>query len=283
MQNIQTNKRTEIQWVTIIAMVIFHALAVAALFFFSWTNLFVTLFLLWVSGGLGIGVGYHRLLTHRGFKTSKPVEYFLTVCGALALESGPIQWISTHRIHHAFTDTPRDPHTPREGFWWAHIGWIFVGTAQHHDEVTLRRYVPDLLKDKFQVWLSKWYYVPTIILGLILLAIGGWSMLLWGVFLRIVVGLHVTWLVNSATHIWGKRRFETDDDSTNNLIVGLLAFGEGWHNNHHAHPTSARHGIAWYEFDLNWHTIRVLEFLGLATDIKQIQENKEQMKLKKAA
>ena len=283
MQNIQTNKRTEIQWVTIIAMVIFHALAVAALFFFSWTNLFVTLFLLWVSGGLGIGVGYHRLLTHRGFKTSKPVEYFLTVCGALALESGPIQWISTHRIHHAFTDTPRDPHTPREGFWWAHIGWIFVGTAQHHDEVTLRRYVPDLLKDKFQVWLSKWYYVPTIILGLILLAIGGWSMLLWGVFLRIVVGLHVTWLVNSATHIWGKRRFETNDDSTNNLIVGLLAFGEGWHNNHHAHPTSARHGIAWYEFDLNWRTIRVLEFLGLATDIKQIQENKEQMKLKKAA
>lgn len=283
MQNIQTNKRTEIQWVTIIAMIVFHSLAVVALFNFNWANLFVSLFLLWVAGGLGIGVGYHRLLTHRGFKTSKPVEYFLTVCGALALESGPIQWISTHRIHHAFTDTPRDPHTPREGFWWAHIGWIFVGTAQHHDEVTLRRYVPDLLKDKFQVWLSKWYYVPTIILGLILLAIGGWSMLLWGVFLRIVVGLHVTWLVNSATHIWGKRRFETDDDSTNNLIVGLLAFGEGWHNNHHAHPTSARHGIAWYEFDLNWHTIRVLEFLGLATDIKQIQENKEQMKLKKAA
>jgi stearoyl-CoA desaturase (delta-9 desaturase) len=283
MQNIQTNKRAEIQWTTIIAMIVFHALAVAALFYFSWTNLFVTLFLLWIAGSLGIGIGYHRLLTHRGFKTPKPVEYFLAACGALALESGPIQWISTHRIHHAFTDTPRDPHTPREGFWWSHIGWIFVGTAQHHDEVTLRRYVPDLLKDKFHVWLSKWYYVPTIIVGLILMAIGGWSLVLWGIFLRTVINLHVTWLVNSAAHIWGKRRFETNDDSTNNFIVGILAFGEGWHNNHHANPTSARHGIGWYEFDLNWHTIRVLEFLGLATDVKQFQENKEQMKLKKAA
>jgi stearoyl-CoA desaturase (delta-9 desaturase) len=283
MQNIQTNKRTGYQWTTIIAMIVFHALAVAALFFFSWTNLFVTLFLLWVSGSLGIGMGYHRLLTHRGFTTPKPVEYFLTLCGTLALESGPIQWVSTHRIHHAFTETEKDPHTPREGFWWSHIGWIFVGTAQHHDEVTLRRFIPDLLKDKFQVWISKWYYVPTIILGLILLAVGGWSLVLWGIFLRITVGLHITWLVNSATHIWGSRRFETKDDSTNNFVIALMTFGEGWHNNHHAHPTAARHGIAWYEIDFNWYGIRALEILGLAKNIKLIQEKKEQVKLKKAA
>lgn len=283
MQETRTNKRQGIQWGTIIAMIIFHALAVVALFYFSWTNLFVLLFFGWVAGGFGIGVGYHRLLTHRGFKTPKWVEYILTVCGTLAMESGPIQWISTHRIHHAFTETDKDPHSPREGFIWAHIGWIFLGTAQHHDEVTLRRYVPDLLKDKFQVWLSKWYYVPTIVLGVILFAIGGWGMMLWGIFLRMVVGLHITWFVNSVTHLWGTRRFETTDDSTNNFVVGVLAYGEGWHNNHHAHPTSARHGLAWYEIDVNWYTIRVLEMLGLATDIKQIQENKERLKLKKAA
>jgi stearoyl-CoA desaturase (delta-9 desaturase) len=285
MKTEQTNKRKGINWVTIIAMIIFHALAVAALFFFSWTNLLATVFLLWVSGSLGIGIGYHRLLTHRGFKTSKPVEYFLTLCGTLALESGPIQWVSTHRIHHAFTDTPDDPHTPREGFWWAHIGWIFVGTAQHHDELTLKRYVPDLLKDRFHLWLSRWYFLPMIILGLVLFAIGGWSMVLWGVFLRTVFGLHVTWLVNSATHIWGRRRFDTRDDSTNNFIVGILAFGEGWHNNHHAHPTSARHGLAWYEIDVNWHTIYALEKLGLITDVKvvQVEEAQEKAKLRKAA
>ena len=281
----QINKRKGINWVTVIAMIIFHALAVAALFFFSWTNLLVTLVLLWVGGSLGIGIGYHRLLTHRGFKTSKPIEYFLTLCGALALESGPIQWISTHRIHHAFTETPDDPHTPREGLWWAHIGWIFVGTAQHHDEMTLKRYVPDLLKDRFHVWLSDWYFMPTIVVGLALLAIGGLPMVLWGVFLRITIGLHVTWLVNSATHLWGRRRFETRDDSTNNFVVGILAFGEGWHNNHHAHPTSARHGLAWYEIDMNWYLIRALEALGLVTNVKavQIEEEREVKALRKAA
>jgi fatty-acid desaturase len=282
-KNIQTNKHTGYQWTTIIAMVIYHALAVVALFFFSWTNLFVSLFILWIAGSVGIGIGYHRLLTHRGFKTPKPIEYFFTVCATLSLESGPIQCISTHRIHHAFTETPKDPHSPREGFWWAHIGWIFKGTAQHHDEVTLRRYVPDLLKDKVHVWLSKWYYVPTIILGIILFAIGGWGMLLWGIFLRTVFGLHSTWLVNSATHLWGTRRFETTDDSTNNFAIAVLTFGEGWHNNHHAHPTAARHGLAWYEIDMNWYGIRALEMLGLATDIKQYQEKKEQVELQKAA
>jgi fatty-acid desaturase len=262
-----------VNWTTSVFMVIFHLGALAALFTFSWQALALTLFVWWVSGSLGIGMGYHRLLTHRGYKTPKAVEYFLTLCGSLALEGGAINWVATHRIHHAHTEVPGlDPHTPRDGRWWAHMGWILRGTAQQHEEAVLWRYAPDLMRDRVHVWLNRLYFVPLIVLGLALLAFGGWGMLLWGVFLRVTVGLHATWLVNSATHLWGTRRFQTTDDSTNNLWVALITFGEGWHNNHHAHPRAARHGVAWYEIDLNWWGIRALQLCGLATDIKLIGE-----------
>jgi sn-1 stearoyl-lipid 9-desaturase len=259
-----------INWVTAAAMFIFHAGALAALFTFTWAALAVSLVLLWAAGSLGIGIGYHRLLTHRGYKTPKWVEYFLTLCGALALEGGTIQWVTTHRIHHAHTDAHEDPHSPRDGRWWAHVGWILRGTAQNHDRATVERYAPDLLKDGFHVWISRWYYLPLVLLGLALLLCGGWPVFLWGVFLRVVVGLHATWLVNSATHMWGTRRFETADDSTNNLLIALLTFGEGWHNNHHAHPRAARHGLAWYELDVNWWGIRALQMLGLAKTVRLV-------------
>jgi sn-1 stearoyl-lipid 9-desaturase len=259
-----------VNWETVITMVIYHAGAVAALFMFSWTALAVALVLLWVAGSPGIGMGYHRLLTHRGFKTPKWVEYLLTVFATLSLESGPIQWVTTHRIHHAHTDEPADPHSPRDGTWWAHVGWIFRGTAQKHDDATINRYAPDLARDRFHVWISRWYFVPTVLLGVALLAAGGWPMLTWGIFLRTVVGLHSTWLVNSATHMWGSRRFQTSDDSTNNMLIAVMTFGEGWHNNHHAHPRAARHGLAWYEIDVNWWGIRALQALGLAKSIKLI-------------
>ena len=258
----------EINWVTGLFMGLFHAGAVVALFFFTWKALLVAVLLWWISGSLGIGMCYHRLLTHRGYKTPKWVEYCLTVCGTLALEGGPIFWVATHRIHHKFSDQDGDPHSPRDGKWWSHMGWILTGKSMHHDTTTLVRYVPDLAKDKFHVWITKYHYAPMIVLGLALLAAGGPPLLLWGIFLRTVVGLHATWLVNSATHLWGSRRFATRDTSTNNWVVALLTFGEGWHNNHHAYPTSARHGLKWYEVDLNWYGIRALKLLGLA---KQIQ------------
>ena len=206
----------------------------------------------WVGGSLGIGMGYHRLLTHRGYKVPKVVEYFLVTCGTMALEGGPIQWVVTHRIHHAHTDRAGDPHTPRDGGWWAHIGWILWGTAQNHTEATIARYAPDLINDRYYRWLTRFYYVPLLVVGVMLFIFGGWGVLLWGVFLRLTLALHATWLVNSATHLWGRTRFETGDDSRNSWWVALLTFGEGWHNNHHAHPTSARHGLRWYEIDLNW-------------------------------
>ncbi len=192
------------------------------------------------------------------------------MCATLALEGGPIFWVATHRIHHQFSDKEGDPHSPRDGKWWAHVGWILVGKSMHHDTTTPSRYVPDLAKDKFHVWITKYHFVPMIVLGVILLAIGGLPFLMWGIFFRTVFGLHTTWLVNSATHVWGSRRFQTRDDSTNSWWVALFSFGEGWHNNHHAHPVSARHGLAWYEVDLNWYGIWTMQKLGLAKKVYTI-------------
>jgi sn-1 stearoyl-lipid 9-desaturase len=264
------NHENKIQWFTIGSVIVYHALAVWALFTFSWQNLAITAFLWWFVQSFGLGIGYHRLLSHRGFKTSKSFEYFLTFLASIAMQAGAITWVTSHRIHHAFTDTDSDPHSPIEkGFWWSHIGWIFKGAAQLNDEATHKKYSPDLMKDKVHVFLNRYYVVPTIVLGLILLAIGGWSMVLWGIFLRVVWAWHCTWLVNSAAHLWGTRRFETKEDSKNNGFVALLTWGEGWHNNHHAHPTSARHGLTWYEFDINWLQLKVLEKIGLIWEMKE--------------
>jgi stearoyl-CoA desaturase (delta-9 desaturase) len=260
--------REGINWVSLIAFSAFHVGAVVALFFFSWPAFFTALFLYWVSLSLGIGMGYHRLLTHRSFESPKWIEYFLAVCGSLALEGGPISWVATHRVHHQFSDKPGDPHTPNDGKWWSHIIWMVVGDATHADTVTRAHYVPDLCRDRFLVWLSTYNYVPLAILGVLLFAFGGLPFLLWGLFFRVTMGWHATWMVNSLTHFWGTRRFETRDRSRNNWLVAFVSFGEGWHNNHHAHPTSARHGLAWYEIDLSWMTIWLLRKLGLARSVR---------------
>lgn len=260
----------ETNWINLTIVTVFHALAFAALFYFNPQNLIVMLVLNWIVASLGVGIGYHRLLTHRSFKTPKWLEYTLTVFGSLAIQDGAIKWVATHRIHHAHTETEGDPHSPRgKGGYWAHLGWIIRGRAQSHDEATLARYIPDLLKDPVHVLMARYYYIFTIILGLTLFALGGLPMVLWGIFLRTVIGWHSTWIVNSITHLWGTRRFSTRDDSTNNGLVALFSFGEGWHNNHHAHPTSARHGLAWYEFDFNWLTIRLFQKLGWAKQIRE--------------
>jgi len=269
--------RTSINWPTLIFLILAHVATVAALFFWSWPGVIAFAILAWVSGSLGIGMGWHRLMTHRGYKVPKVIEYFLVLCGSLALEGGPIQWATTHRIHHAHTDKEGDPHTPRDGRWWAHIGWIVTPTAQVLDQTQLRRYAPDLMNQRFYRWLNRFYWLPLLLLGVGLLAFGGWRVMLWGIFLRVTLGLHFTWLVNSATHIWGRRRFKTNDDSRNNWWVALLSFGEGWHNNHHAHPRAARHGLTWYEIDVNWYGIRLLQLLGLAKGISLI--SKEQLEM----
>ena len=257
-----------IVWITFLVMIAFHLGAVAALFMFSWKPFLLAVFLGWLAGGFGIGMGYHRLLTHRGYKTSKWMEYLLTICATLTLEGGPIFWVATHRMHHQNTDKEGDPHSPNDGGLWAHVGWLLTGETKHSGSAELNPYVPDLRKDKFHVWISRWHWIPITVLGIALLVFGGWPYLFWGIFFRTVIGLHSTWLVNSATHMWGSRRFATSDTSRNSFWVAMLTFGEGWHNNHHAHPQSSRHGLAWYEFDPNWYGISVLRIFGLAWDVK---------------
>jgi stearoyl-CoA desaturase (delta-9 desaturase) len=257
-----------LNWTNISAFGLFHAGAVAALLMFSWQALAVALFLYWMCTGLGISMGYHRLHTHRSYQVPLPIEYFFAVCGTLTLEGGPIFWVATHRIHHQKSDQPGDPHSPREGGWWAHMGWLLVGESKHNNTAQMSKYAPDLAKDRFYVWLNNYHWAPMIVLGVLLFAMGGVPFVLWGICLRVVVGLHSTWLVNSATHMWGSRRFDTRDDSRNNWLIALITSGEGWHNNHHAHPTSARHGLAWYEFDLSWIQIRILMFFRIAKSVR---------------
>jgi len=265
-----------INWLTMTVMALFHLGAVAALFFFSWQRLAVMVVMYFVAINVGIGMCYHRLLTHRGYQVPKWLEYGMSICGTLALEGGPIFWVATHRVHHQLSDREGDPHTPREGGWWAHVGWIIWGNALHAQTEVLDRYAPDLARDRVHLWLSKYHWIPLVASGPLLFGLGwlaggpvnaiGW--VLWGVFLRVTLGLHATWLVNSATHMWGRRRFETRDGSRNNWWVALVSGGEGWHNNHHAHPVSARHGLAWYELDPNYWGIWLLNKLGLARGIK---------------
>jgi len=248
--------------------VVFHAGGLAALFMFSWRSLLITMALYWMTIGLGISMGYHRLHTHRSYRIPLLLEYFFAVCGALTLEGGPIFWVATHRIHHQKSDMPGDPHSPHDGRWWAHVGWILFGSANHNNTAMMSKYAPDLAKHKVYVWLNNYHWVPMVVLVVSLFAFGGLPLMCWAIFLRVTVGLHATWLVNSATHLWGSRRFETKDDSRNSWWVALLTFGEGWHNNHHAHPTSARHGLAWYEFDISWIQIKILKSLGIAKSIR---------------
>ncbi len=276
----RTYQQGRINWITAIVMVLFHAGAIAALFCFSWKNLAAFAIMYFFAINVGIGMAYHRLLTHRGYRVPRWLEYFITACGTMALEGGPIFWVATHRVHHQNSDHEGDPHTPRDGAWWSHAGWIISGRALHSETALLGRYAPDLTRDRGHVWLSRFHWLPLVFTGIAQIIIGAAlaptghalygavSMLLWGTFLRVTIGLHATWLVNSATHIFGSRRFDTHDDSRNSWWVALLTGGEGWHNNHHAHPVSARHGLAWYEFDPNYYGIWLLAKLGLATKVQ---------------
>ena len=266
-QALTQSRSPHFNWKFGISIAALHLGAIAALFFFSWSALAAAA-VLWVLGqNVGIAMSYHRQLTHRGFLTPKWVEYAMAVCATLALQGGPIYWVSVHRLHHQLTDREGDPHSPRDGKWWSHMGWILYGTLRNRNTL-LNRYAPDLARDRFYVLLSRYHWVPVTLVSIGLFLIGGWPWLLWGTFFRVTLGLHVTWLVNSATHIWGSRRFDTRDDSRNNWWVALLTGGEGWHNNHHAHPVSASHGMAWYEVDINYWGIRLLGMLGLAKKIK---------------
>jgi fatty-acid desaturase len=268
-------------WVNVVYFAAIHAFALTAFWRFSWTGLWLALLGWWVAGSLGICFTYHRLLTHRGFRVSKPLEYLGTVFGMLASEGGAISWVAMHRIHHARSDQRgQDIHTPRDGFWWSHLGWIVCELGRDRRQME-RRYAPELVADPVHRVLNRIHLLPNILVGLALYAWGGWSLVVWGVFVRLVITLHGTWLVNSATHVWGYRTWNTNEDSRNLWWVGLLAWGEGWHNTHHAFQRSARHGLEWWEVDTTWLVIRTLAAVGLVKDIQLLPKNAERFRIRR--
>ncbi len=238
--------------------------------FFSWSALAVCLFLHWLTASIGICLTYHRLLTHRSFVTRpKWLEYVLTALGCCASEGGAIGWVADHRRHHAHADDALDVHSPNRGFAWAHMfWWITPDITTIHTPEYYDKWAPDLNKDPVHRWLDNYHLLFPILMGVGLYLLGGLPWLVWGGFVRSVLVLHVTWLVNSATHLWGSRPYATRDTSRNLWWVALLTYGEGWHNNHHAFPTSARQGLRWWEIDMTYAVIRLLSWVKLAGDIK---------------
>ncbi|MFN3372853.1 MAG: acyl-CoA desaturase [Chloroflexus sp.] len=226
----------------------------------------VTLMLvLYVLSGLGITIGFHRMLTHKSFETSRPLKALFLIMGCMALEGDPISWASTHIQHHAHSDDEEDPHSPLEGLWHSHVGWLFT----HKNNIEM--YGKWLLKDPTIVWVSKTWYLWAALGILIPTLIAGWSGLIWGGLVRIFLTHHITWSVNSICHTFGRRDYNTRDASRNNFIVGLLAFGEGWHNNHHAFPRSAFHGLRWWQIDISAYIIRILEKVGLVWNVYRVK------------
>ena len=260
-------RRQRRRWGTTVFMVVIHALALVALLprFSSWEAIGTLLVLYWLTACVGVTLGYHRLLAHGAFTVPRWLEALITTCGTLSCQHGPIDWVGLHRHHHLHSDDPADHHNSHLGFWWSHFGWMLR-------DVPAQRYVhqltPDMQRVPYYRWLNRNFLLLQLPLAALLYALGGMPLVLWGIPLRLVLVYHVTWLVNSATHRWGYVSHASGDGSRNNWWVALLTFGEGWHNNHHAYPSSARMGFRWWEVDLTWQHIRLLHRLGLARRIR---------------
>ena len=248
---------------------------------FDWVYLAI-LAGMYVLTSLGVTVGYHRYFTHRSFKTRRPVVATLAILGSMAVEGPVLRWVAMHRKHHQHSDDHDDPHSPHghgsglwstiRGMWHAHVGWMMLPHPGG-----LGRYIADLRKDRLVVWMSRLFPVWMLLGLLIPAALGGlltmsWTGVLlgfvWGGLVRVFLVHHVTWSVNSVCHIWGARPFRSHDESRNNALFGVLAMGEGWHNNHHAFPTSARHGLRWWQLDVSYLVIRAMSLVGLASDVR---------------
>lgn len=279
---------TMIRWRYAIGIPLIHLLACLAFlpYFFSWTGVVLCILGLYVFGTLGINLCYHRLLTHQGLVAPKWLEHSLAILGVCTLQDTPACWVAMHRIHHKNSDHRPDPHSPLVNFLWGHCGWLMVENRDFRDINYYQRFTRDLLRDPFYLklersenWLKIYLASMAVFYGAGFLA--GWllegtamagvqfglSLMVWGVFVRTVLTWHITWSVNSFTHVWGYRNYETDDNSRNNFWVGLWSNGEGWHNNHHADQRAAAHGHKWWEFDVTWLTIAALEKLGLVKNV----------------
>lgn len=272
----------------LITILVIHALSALALvpYFFNWSAVVLCLAGVHVFG-TGITVGYHRLLTHRSFKTPKWFEHCLATIGICCMQDTPARWVAIHRIHHVHSDEQSDPHSPFVSFWWSHCGWLVYVNRDTHNVASLEKFAKDLLRDPFYMRLEQnplrqfvfilvqfaLYFtlgcaVGWLASGLVSEAVRcGLSYMIWGVCMRVVLVWHITWSVNSLTHLFGYRNYGTEEGSRNNWLVALLTFGEGWHNNHHEDPSSASLQHRWWEIDICYYEILLLKRLGLARDI----------------
>lgn len=268
-----------LEWPAVLWIGFLHLGALAAPFYFTWHGLLLSAIMSWVTGSLGICLGFHRLLTHSSFETYRPIRWMFALFGTLAGEGPPIMWVSTHRKHHRFSDQESDPHSPRDGAWWSHMNWMFLHHGSQQWAQVYRQYAPDLMKDRSLRLLDRGFLWCQLSLGIVMFCAGwlvwdvrtGASFVFWGMFVRLVYMLHVTWAVNSASHMWGYRSYETRDNSRNLWWVGLLAWGEGWHNNHHAFPRLASHGHRWWELDVTYWVVAVMERTGLAWNVVRMR------------
>ena len=277
-----------IVWSYAIVLTGIHVIALLAFipWLFTWSGLVLAILGHFTFGMLGVTIGYHRLLTHRGFTCPKWLEHTLAIFGMCNLQDSPARWVAIHRLHHQHSDHQPDPHSPLANFLWAHVGWVVYRHRDLDRTVHYERYVRDLLRDPFYLRMERysgWFLVFAAHAILFTLAgavygyfVGGStseaircsaSWYVWAVAVRTVFVLHGTWAVNSLTHVAGYRNYETRDNSRNNWLVALISHGEGWHNNHHAQPRAARHGHRWWEFDMSWWIILGLEKIGLAKDV----------------
>ena len=282
------NAQSKILWSYLIPVVLFHLMVPVAFFgyFLSWWGLLFLPIGNYIFTSMGIGAGYHRLLTHRGFKCPRWFEYTLATLGVCSFQDSPARWVLVHRVHHQHSDHQPDPHTPRVSAFWSHMGWLFIDNRTLSTASAYDKYVRDLMRDPYYMWLQRnlnWVLVFAAH-GMAMMAIGfvaGWIWggslavavraasvtFMWGVVMRTVYTWHVTWAINSAAHMWGYRNYETREDSRNNWLFGLLTNGEGWHNNHHADPRSAQHGHRWWEVDVTYISLAICEKLGIIKDL----------------
>lgn len=283
-----TAQNTRIVWPYVVGVGGIHLLALLAFipWLFSWSGLALAVAGLYVFGTLGINLCYHRLLTHQGFECPKWLEHAFATLGVCCLQDTPARWVAIHRLHHQHSDEQPDPHSPLVDFLWGHMGWLLVENREVNQWSTYERYARDVLKDPFYMrferglfWLWTYlihaavFYAGGALVGLALTRTLsgsvqlGLSWLVWGVFVRTAAVWHITWSVNSLTHLFGYRNYETGENSRNNWFVALVSNGEGWHNNHHADQRAASHGHHWWEFDVTWLTIRLLQRVGLAHEL----------------
>lgn len=255
---------------TLVAVVVLPFLATIYALWLCWNKFvflpdIVMLLGFYICVTFGVAVGFHRMLTHRSFNAHPVIKFLLLVFGSMALEGPAIEWAATHIKHHAQSDKEGDPHSPIEGFFHAHLGWLFRDRMADPNV-----YAKHLQKDPIIRFVDRTFLLWVVLSLAIPFAIGGWQGLLWAGLVRIFIVHHVTWSVNSICHTFGMREFETTDQSRNEWIIGLLAFGEGWHNNHHAFPRSAFHGLHWWQVDFSAYLIRLLERVGLVKDVYRI-------------